>query len=233
MDAYTPRLLDLGLKGMIGKGYRSPAVKEAILRNRAVYFAVVGGAAALGAQRVTAARVVAWDDLGPEAVRELDVVDFPVIVVNDIYGGDLYEEGRRQFDWRRVTARAKERGDGVTEKNRETANVGAGLWKGTGMWAWLLHRISGLVLVVYLLAHIGVISQGHVQGQAALRQAVPDSGEPALHPARRGAGRSRALPRIQRHQDAADGYRGGHPGAQDRLLRRHGRGASSAWASSP
>ena len=77
MDAYTPRLLDLGLKGMIGKGYRSPAVKEAILRNRAVYFAVVGGAAALGAQRVTAARVVAWDDLGPEAIRELDVVDFP------------------------------------------------------------------------------------------------------------------------------------------------------------
>lgn len=55
----------------------------------------------------------------------------------------------------------------MTEKNRETANVGAGLWKGTGMWAWLLHRISGLVLVVYLFAHIGVISQGHVQGQAA------------------------------------------------------------------
>jgi fumarate hydratase subunit beta len=98
MDAYTPRLLDLGLKGMIGKGYRSPAVKEAILRNRAVYFAVVGGAAALGAQRVTAARVVAWNDLGPEAVRELDVVDFPVIVINDIHGGDLYEEGRRQYE---------------------------------------------------------------------------------------------------------------------------------------
>jgi len=98
MDAYTPRLLDLGLKGMIGKGYRSPAVKEAILRNRAVYFAVVGGAAALGAQRVTGARVVVWEDLGPEAVRELDVVDFPVIVVNDIYGGDLYEEGRRQYE---------------------------------------------------------------------------------------------------------------------------------------
>lgn len=55
----------------------------------------------------------------------------------------------------------------MTEKNRETANVGAGLWKGTGMWAWLLHRISGLVLVLYLFAHIGVISQGHVQGQAA------------------------------------------------------------------
>ncbi len=98
MDVYTPRLLDLGLKGMIGKGYRSPAVKEAIVRNRAVYFAAVGGAAALGAQRVTDARVVAWDDLGPEAIRELDVVDFPVIVVNDIYGGDLYEEGRRQYE---------------------------------------------------------------------------------------------------------------------------------------
>ena len=98
MDAYTPRLLSLGLKGMIGKGYRTPEVKEAIVRNRAVYFAAVGGAAALGAQRVVAARVVAWEDLGAEAVRELEVVDFPVIVVNDIYGGDLYEQGRRQFE---------------------------------------------------------------------------------------------------------------------------------------
>lgn len=98
MDAYAPRLLDLGLKGMIGKGYRNAEVKEAIVRNRAVYFAAVGGAAALGAQRVVAARVVAWDDLGAEAVRELEVVDFPVIVVNDIYGGDLYEQGRREFE---------------------------------------------------------------------------------------------------------------------------------------
>ena len=98
MDAYSPALLDLGLKGMIGKGYRNQAVKEAMARNGAVYFAVVGGAAALLAQRVTASRVVAYEELGPEAIRELDVVDFPVIVINDIYGGDLYDEGRARFE---------------------------------------------------------------------------------------------------------------------------------------
>jgi fumarate hydratase subunit beta len=98
MDAYTPSLLDLGLRGMVGKGYRNAAVKEAMVRNRAVYFAAVGGAAALGAQAVTGSRIVAYEDLGPEAIRELDVVDFPVIVVNDIYGGDLYEQGRREFE---------------------------------------------------------------------------------------------------------------------------------------
>lgn len=98
MDAYTPALLDLGLKGMIGKGYRNQAVKDAIIRNKAVYFASMGGAAALNAQRITAARVVAYEDLGPEAIRELDVVDFPAVVVNDIYGGDIYDEGRREYE---------------------------------------------------------------------------------------------------------------------------------------
>ncbi|MBU2602704.1 MAG: Fe-S-containing hydro-lyase [Actinobacteria bacterium] len=98
MDVYTPALLDMGLKGMIGKGYRNQAVKDAIVRNRAVYFAAVGGAAALIAQRVEAARVIAYEDLGPEAIREMRVVDFPVIVVNDIHGGDLYEQGRLQFE---------------------------------------------------------------------------------------------------------------------------------------
>ena len=98
MDAYTPVLLDMGLKGMIGKGYRNQAVKDAIIRNKAVYFASVGGAAALNAQSVEASRVVAYDDLGPEAIREMDVVDFPAIVVNDIYGGDIYEEGRREYE---------------------------------------------------------------------------------------------------------------------------------------
>ena len=98
MDAYTPVLLDMGLKGMIGKGYRNQAVKDAMVRNRAVYFAAVGGAAALIAQRIAAARVVAYEDLGPEAIRELDVVEFPVIVVNDMYGGDLYQDGRREFE---------------------------------------------------------------------------------------------------------------------------------------
>jgi fumarate hydratase subunit beta len=98
MDAYSPTLLELGLKGMIGKGYRSQSVKDAMIRNRAVYFAVVGGAAALLAQRVVASRVVAYEELGPEAIRELDVVDFPAIVVNDMYGGDLYEAGRRTYE---------------------------------------------------------------------------------------------------------------------------------------
>ncbi len=98
MDAYTPVLLDMGLKGMIGKGYRNQAVKDAIVRNRAVYFAAVGGAAALIAQRIEAAPVIAYEDLGPEAIREMRVVEFPAIVVNDIYGGDLYEQGRLQFE---------------------------------------------------------------------------------------------------------------------------------------
>jgi fumarate hydratase subunit beta len=111
MDAYSPALLDLGLKGMIGKGYRNQAVKDAMARNGAVYFAAVGGAAALLAQRVTASRVVAYEDLGPEAIRELDVVDFPVIVINDIYGGDLYAEGRAQFE--RVGAAAGAGGTGA------------------------------------------------------------------------------------------------------------------------
>lgn len=98
MDAYAPVLLDMGLKGMIGKGYRNQGVRDAMVRNKAVYFAAVGGAAALIAQRITAARVVAYEDLGPEAIRELEVVDFPVIVVNDMYGGDLYQDGRREFE---------------------------------------------------------------------------------------------------------------------------------------
>ena len=98
MDAYTPVLLDMGLKGMIGKGYRNQEVKDAIVRNKAVYFASVGGAAALNAQCVRSSRIVAYEDLGPEAIREMVVVDFPVIVVNDIYGGDIYEEGRSQYE---------------------------------------------------------------------------------------------------------------------------------------
>jgi len=97
MDAYSPKLLDLGLKGMIGKGLRNEAVRESLKRNKAVYFGATGGAGALLAQRITAARVVAYDDLGPEAIRELTVEDFPVVVINDMYGGDLYAEGRKEF----------------------------------------------------------------------------------------------------------------------------------------
>ena len=97
MDPYTPRLLAEGLKGMIGKGNRSPQVREAMQKYSAVYFAVVGGAAALMAKRIKSAQVIAYEDLGPEALRRLEVEDFPAIVVNDIYGGDAYEEGKAKY----------------------------------------------------------------------------------------------------------------------------------------
>ncbi|MBD5516575.1 MAG: Fe-S-containing hydro-lyase [Lachnospiraceae bacterium] len=91
MDKYAPDLLDLGLIGMIGKGKRSQAVKEAIVRNGAVYFAAVGGAGALLSKSITKSEVIAYDDLGTEAIRKLEVKDFPVIVVIDSEGADLYE----------------------------------------------------------------------------------------------------------------------------------------------
>ena len=91
MDKYTPRLLDMGLTGMIGKGKRQPKVKEAIVRNNAVYFAAVGGAGALLSQRILKSDVVAYDDLGTEAIRRLEVENFPVIVVIDSEGNDMYE----------------------------------------------------------------------------------------------------------------------------------------------
>lgn len=97
MDSYAPRLIEQGLKGMIGKGSRSAEVREAMRADHAVYFAAVGGAAALIAERITAVELVAYEDLGAEAIRRLTVKDFPVIVVNDIYGGDLYEEGQRPY----------------------------------------------------------------------------------------------------------------------------------------
>lgn len=91
MDKYAPLLLDMGLKGMIGKGKRSQAVKDAIVRNGAVYFAAVGGAGALLSRSITSSQVIAYDDLGTEAIRKLTVKDFPVIVVIDSEGNDLYE----------------------------------------------------------------------------------------------------------------------------------------------
>jgi fumarate hydratase subunit beta len=93
MDTYAPAMMAAGLKGMIGKGSRSAAVREAMSRHKAVYFAATGGAGALLSQRIVKAEVVAYEDLGPEAIRRLEVKDFPVIVVNDAHGGDLYEEG--------------------------------------------------------------------------------------------------------------------------------------------
>lgn len=97
MDKYAPSLLDLGLKGMIGKGKRSDAVKEAIVRNGAVYFAAVGGAGALLAQSIKSSEVIAYDDLGTEAIRKLEVENFPVIVVIDAKGNDLYQTAITEF----------------------------------------------------------------------------------------------------------------------------------------
>ncbi len=93
MDAYAPRLIALGLKGMIGKGKRSPEVIKAIRQYKSVYFAAVGGAAALISRSIKKCRVIAYPELGPEAIHELYVENFPVIVANDTLGGDLYEEG--------------------------------------------------------------------------------------------------------------------------------------------
>ena len=97
MDPFAPILLKEGLKGMIGKGSRNKEVKEAIVKYKGVYFGAVGGAAAYLARCVKKAEVIAYEDLGPEAVRRLEVVDFPAFVINDIYGNDLYEMGRKKF----------------------------------------------------------------------------------------------------------------------------------------
>ncbi|MFH1452629.1 MAG: Fe-S-containing hydro-lyase [Armatimonadota bacterium] len=97
MDQYTPKLLELGLKGMIGKGLRSKQVKDSIVKNKAVYFSAIGGAGSFYADKVKKAEVVAYEDLGAEALRKLEVEDFPVVVVNDMYGGDLYEDGVRKY----------------------------------------------------------------------------------------------------------------------------------------
>lgn len=97
MDPYTLPLLALGVRGFIGKGYRSSEIKEALVRHKALYMAAVGGAAALLAQHIVQNRTIAYPDLGPEAIRELTVKDFPVIVINDCHGGDAYEAGRAQF----------------------------------------------------------------------------------------------------------------------------------------
>lgn len=97
MDKYTPQLLDLGLGAMIGKGKRSPAVQDAIVRNGCVYFAAVGGAGALLSKRIVSSEVIAYDDLGTEAIRRLEVEDFPVIVVIDSEGNNLYETAVKEY----------------------------------------------------------------------------------------------------------------------------------------
>ncbi|MBA7481563.1 Fumarate hydratase class I, anaerobic [subsurface metagenome] len=97
MDAYSPRVIAEGLKGMIGKGMRSPAVKDAMKEYKAVYLTAIGGAGALIAKSIKKSEVVAYEELGAEAIRRLEVADFPVTVVNDIYGGDLYQEGKARY----------------------------------------------------------------------------------------------------------------------------------------
>lgn len=98
MDKYAPELLDLGLRGMIGKGKRTEAVRDAIVRNGAVYFAAVGGAGALLSKSILSSEVVAYDDLGTEAIRKLEVKDFPVIVVIDKDGNNLYETAVKAYE---------------------------------------------------------------------------------------------------------------------------------------
>ena len=97
MDKYAPTLLDLGEKAMIGKGKRTKEVLDAIVRNKAVYFAAVGGAGALLSKCITASEVVCYDDLGAEAIRKITVKDFPVIVVADCHGNNLYETAILQY----------------------------------------------------------------------------------------------------------------------------------------
>lgn len=97
MDVYASKLMALGLKGMIGKGSRSRAVRKAMQQHSCVYFGAVGGAGALLSKYIRRAEVVAYADLGTEAVRRLVVEDFPGIVINDVYGNDLYEDGYRNY----------------------------------------------------------------------------------------------------------------------------------------
>ncbi|MCK9365445.1 MAG: Fe-S-containing hydro-lyase, partial [Syntrophales bacterium] len=97
MDAYAPKMMELGLKGMIGKGNRAPEVVEAMRKYKAVYFGATGGAGAVLSRSIKKAEVVAYDDLGPEAIHRLEVEDFPVVVINDIRGNDLYVEGAKRY----------------------------------------------------------------------------------------------------------------------------------------
>ena len=98
MDPYAIPLMEVGLKGMIGKGNRSQPVRQAMQKYKAVYMAAIGGAGALIAKRIKKAEVIAYEDLGAEALRRLEVEDFPAIVVNDIYGGDAYEDGVKKYN---------------------------------------------------------------------------------------------------------------------------------------
>lgn len=97
MDSYSPQLIAAGLKGMIGKGMRSQAVKDAMKQCKVVYFGAVGGAGAFLSKRIKKSTLIAYEDLGPQAIYRLELENFPVTVINDIYGGDLYEEGKAKY----------------------------------------------------------------------------------------------------------------------------------------
>jgi fumarate hydratase subunit beta len=98
MDAYAPKLMEVGMKGMIAKGKRQEAVKDGMKKHRVIYFGATGGAGALIAKCIKRAEIIAYEDLGPEAVRLLEVKDMPLVVVGDAQGGDLYIEGRKQYE---------------------------------------------------------------------------------------------------------------------------------------
>ena len=97
MDKYSPILLDLGLKGMIGKGYRNEDVKQSIVKNKAVYFGAIGGTGAAISKCVKKCEIIAFEDLGPEAIRKLEVENMPLTVIIDSEGNDLYEIGRKKY----------------------------------------------------------------------------------------------------------------------------------------
>ena len=97
MDRYAPILIEKGLRGMIGKGFRADAVRHAMQSYGAVYFGAIGGCAAAISERIKSAEIVAYEDLGTEAIRRIEVEDFTVVVVNDTHGGDLYREGMEQY----------------------------------------------------------------------------------------------------------------------------------------
>ncbi|HIC10178.1 MAG TPA: Fe-S-containing hydro-lyase [Campylobacterales bacterium] len=98
MDSYSPTLIKHGLKGMIGKGKRNQAVKDACVQHKAIYFGATGGAGALLGKRVKSSEIIAYPELGPEAIRKLEVENFPVTVINDTYGNDLYQQGRELYE---------------------------------------------------------------------------------------------------------------------------------------
>lgn len=97
MDAYTPRLIELGLTGMIGKGLRNQDVKNAIVKHKSIYFGAIGGTAAIISKSIKSSKVIAFEELGPEALRELVVKNFPAVVIIDSKGNNLYEIGRKKY----------------------------------------------------------------------------------------------------------------------------------------